>query len=488
MRILVVGATGYIGGRLVPRLLAEGHEVRVFVRDSARLEGRPWASDVETRVGNLEDRDRVRAATEGVEVAFYLAHSICPDPTSYASDLESARTFADAGSHLTQVIYLEGIPILSADRKAKTLPEPVHGVGEILRSRVPTTEIRAGPIIGPGSAFFEMVRYLAERQPLLLAPSWITHRVHPIAVDDVLSYMVAAVGREDALGIIELGSDAISFRRMLLHHAGKKGTRRAFLPFPFKAPRLSGLWAGLVTPIPMCLAARLLKGVIDPVRRDTRRSRELFPDIEPVPYRKAVEVALLRTDQEAVTTRWSDALGPNESFLLEDNEGLVREVRTRLVDAPPESVFRAFTSLGGERGWLTWNWAWRLRGLMDKLVGGPGLRRGRRNPKDLIPGDAVDFWRVEAVDHPRLLRLRAEMRLPGRAWLEWGAEDVEGQTLLTQVAIFEPFGFWGWAYWQAMYLFHARIFGGLIRGIARMAVEDSRGDPVPTETQSLHTP
>lgn len=471
-----MGATGYIGGRLVPRLLAEGHQVRVLVRDRTRLEARPWSCAVEILEGNVEDRDRVQAATEGIDAAYYLVHSICPDSESYQRDLESARVFTEVGGHLRQVIFLEGIPFISEEGRRLTGPEPTNGVGEILSSRLPTTEFRAGPIIGSGSAFFEMVQYLTERRPPFIAPRWIHHRVQPIAVRDVLAYLVAALGREDAMGRIDLASETLSFRQLMLQYARERGIRRFMIPAPFLAPRLSALLVGVVTPVPACLAARLLRGVIRPVRRDTARSHELFPDISPLSYRRAVELALLRASEKSVLTRWSDALGPNESFLLEDMEGMVREVRTRLVDAPPEAVFRAFTSLGGDRGWLVWNWAWRLRGIMDKLVGGPGLRRGRRDPKTLRPGDAVDFWRVEAVEFPRLLRLRAEMKLPGKAWLQWEAKAVEGQTLLTQVAIFDPHGFFGWAYWHGSYIFHARIFGGLVRGIARLALSE-KGAP-----------
>ena len=470
MKVLVTGATGYIGGRLVPRLLAKGHQLRVLVRDRRRLEARTWAQDVEIIEGSVEDGERVRAATEGIDAAYYLVHSMCPDPDSFQKDKMAARAFAGAAGDLRQIIYLGGIPRPYPSGKDRVPVGSRDEVGEILRSSFPTTEFQAWPIIGSGSSFFEMVQYLTERLPAL-APRWIKNEVQPIAVRDVLAYLVAALGREDALGVIDVGSESITFRRMMLEYAGVKGIHRAVLPLPVTAPRISALWIALVTPIPTCLAGRLVRGIIQPVLRDTRRSEQLFPEICPVSYRRTVELALSRTNQQEVRTRWSDALGRRETHRLEGREGLVREVRTFLVPASREAVFRALSSLGGDRGWLVWNWAWRLRGFLDKILGGPGLRRGRRDPSELLPGDAVDFWRVEEVDPPCLLRLRAEMKVPGRAWLQWETREEKGQTRLIQTALFEPKGLLGWAYWYGSYPFHRFIFDGMVEAISKMALE-----------------
>jgi uncharacterized protein YbjT (DUF2867 family) len=477
MKILVTGATGYIGGRLVPLLLAEGHQVRVLVRDKRRLEARSWMSEVEVVEGSVEERSVVADAVRGMDSAYYLVHSMCSDPESPHFDTAVARAFSEAAKGIPQVIYLGGILPAAAWREVPLELRSRAEVGEILASELPTTEVRAGPIIGSGSASFEMVRFSTERSPAILGPSWIKNLVQPIAVRDVLAYLVAAVGRKDTLGVMEVGSEPLTFKKMMLDYADVRGLHRAFLSLPVKVLGLSAWWIGLVTPIPHCLAARLVRGLKRPVIGDTARSRRLFPEIKPVSYRRAVELALERTHQRDVKTRWSDALGRRETSRLKDQGGLAREVRTCLVNAPPEAVFGALSSLGGDRGWLVWNWAWRLRGLLDQVVGGPGLRRGRRDPSELLPGEAVDFWRVEEVDAPHLLRLRAEMKVPGRAWLQWETREERGQTRLIQTALFEPKGLFGWAYWHGSYPFHGFIFDGMVDAIAALALEGESEEP-----------
>jgi uncharacterized protein YbjT (DUF2867 family) len=471
MNVLVTGATGYIGGRLIPLLLQRGHRVRVLVRDPQRLQARSWTGKVEIVQGSVSDTGKMTAAVEGMETAYYLVHAMCSGPDFARTDREAALTFARAAQGLGQVIYLGGILPEATGRGSSAHLRSRAEVGEILRSHLPVTEVRAGPIIGSGSASFEMVRYLTERLPAMVAPRWIRNPVQPIAVRDVLAYLVGALGREDALGILDVGTDPLTFKEMMLGYAEVRGLPRVIVPLPVLAPGLAALWVGLVTPIPNCLAVPLVRGMVSPVVADTSRARRLFPEIQPMSYREAVESALERTRQLEVQTRWSDALGRDETFRLEDREGLVREVRTALVDAPPEEVFRIFSSLGGDRGWLVWNRAWRLRGFVDRLVGGPGLRRGRRHPQELLPGEAVDFWRVEEVDPPGLLRLRAEMKVPGRAWLQWETRAEDGRTRLIQAALFAPTGFLGWAYWYGSYLAHAVIFRGMVKAIASAAEE-----------------
>jgi len=476
MKVLVTGVTGYIGGRLIPPLLGDGHEVRVLVRDPKRFAARSWAKDVEVFEGDIENVDVVRTAVAGIDAAYYLVHGLCTGEAVPEADRRAALAFAEAARGIRQVIYLGGILAAQPLQRRGEPRQARAEVGEILRAALPTTEIRAGPIIGSGSASFEMVRYMTERQPVILAPWWIRNHVLPIAVQDVISYLVAALGRDDASGVIDVGTEPLSFRQMMLDYARVRGLPRVIIPVPVRAPGLAAFWVGLVTPMPHCLAVPLVQGIVDPVVADTRRSRELFPGIEPVPYHRAVELALEKIRQQDVPTRWSDALGRNETFHLEDKEGLVREVRSRVVDAPPEALYRAFSSLGGDRGWLAWNWAWRLRGFMDKLAGGPGLRRGRRDPTELLPGDAVDFWRVEEVDPPRLLRLRAEMKLPGRGWLQWETRPEGDQTRLIQAALFSPRGFSGWAYWYGSQPFHSFIFDRMVNRIATIACNGDRGN------------
>ncbi len=477
MKVLVTGATGYIGGRLVPRLLEEGHEVRVLVRDPRRLEGRSWARGVEVVQGDAHRPSDLPPALEGMDAAYYLIHSMCTGPDFAERDRRAARAFTEAARGIEQVIYLGGIlPEPGGGRSSEHLRSRAE-VGEILREFLPTTEIRAGPIIGSGSASFEMVRYLTERLPVMVAPKWIRNQVQPIAVRDVLAYLVGVLGREDALGVIDVGTEPLTFKEMMLGYAEARDLPRVIIPLPVLAPGLAALWVGLVTPISNCLAVPLVRGMVRPVVGDMSRAGELFPDIRPLPYRKALELALDRTFQQHVQTRWTDALGREKTVRLDNEAGLFREVRSRLVDAPQERVFDTFSSIGGETGWLVWEWAWRLRGMMDKLVGGPGLRRGRRHPTELVAGEVVDFWRVEEIERPTLLRLQAEMKVPGRAWLQWETSREDGKTRLIQSALFEPRGFWGWAYWYAIYPLHAFIFDALVDALAGVAVEGESTAP-----------
>lgn len=471
LSVLVTGATGYVGGRLLERLLDRGERVRVLVRDAERARARQWADQVEIVEADLLDRTSLEEALEGVDVAYYLVHSMCSGDDFERADRCAAENFVAAGRHLRQVIYLGGImPMPLPGRRMSQHLSSRGEVGEILREGLPTTELRAGPVIGSGSASFEMVRYLTERLPVMVAPKWILNEVQPIAVRDALSYLVATLGRDDALGVIDIGTNPLTFREMMARYGQIRGLPRVILPLPVLAPKLAALWVGLVTPIPNCLAVPLVEGVVQSVLGDMRRARMLFPEIEPMAYEEAVRLAVRRTEDGEMATRWSVAGGAADPKVrLVDEEGVVREVRTRLVQADSEHVFRAFSSLGGERGWRVWGWAWSVRGLLDQLVGGPGLRRGRRDPEVLYPGEALDFWRVEEYRPPFLLRLRAEMKVPGRAWLQFEAVSEGGATRLVQTAFFVPTGFLGWLYWYATYPLHAWIFSDLVDALARDA-------------------
>lgn len=469
MRVLVTGATGYIGGRVVERLLAQGHEVRVLVRDRERALARPWGGQVEIVEGDLTRPETLPGALDGVEAAYYLVHSMYAGSDFEELDRVAAQHFVAAAGSLRHVIYLGGIvPAPTRHRRSSAHLRSRAEVGEILRAGLATTEFRAGPIIGSGSASFEMVRYLTERLPAMVAPRWILNEVQPIGVGDVLDYLMGALGREDTRGVIDVGAEPVTFRQMMLTYADVRGLPRLIVPVPVLAPRLAALWVGLVTPIPNALAVPLVEGVVQPLVGDTSRARSLFPDIRPRPYRTTVERALRRIEEGDVATRWTSA-GGDSSVRLVDREGIVREVRTRTVDAPQEAVFRAFSSLGGDRGWRCWDWAWKARGLLDQLVGGPGLRRGRRHPHQVYPGEAIDFWRVEEVRAPSLLRLRAEMKVPGKAWLQFEAVPEGRATRLVQTAYFAPTGFLGWAYWYGIYPLHALIFSDMVDAIAKDA-------------------
>ncbi len=470
VRVLVTGATGYVGGRLVPRLLEQGHKVRVLVRDPSRVAGRSWSNQVEVVRGDLLDRDSLKGCAEGCGAAYYLVHAMGAGSGFADRDIRAASNFVAVAPHLTHCIYLGGLmPAAAPSEHLRSRAE----TGEVLASRLPTTEFRAGPIVGSGSLSFEMVRYLTERLPVMVAPRWIDNQIQPIAIRDILDYLVAALSMGPS-GIIEVGGERLTFRDMMLGYAAERKLARRIVPVPVLTPHLSGLWVQLVTPIPNRSAIPLIQGITEPLVANPERARALFPDIHPMPYRQAVRRALAKVDAGEVETQWSGALAGHPAHVLEEREGLVREVRSRHVAAPPEVVYHVIASLGGNTGWLAWNWAWTLRGRMDRVVGGPGLRRGRRHPHDLRPGEAVDFWRVEAAEPPRLLRLRAEMKLPGRAWLQWELEADEGGTRLDQVALFAPKGLAGHLYWNALHPVHGRIFSDLALAVAQTAEKDAR--------------
>lgn len=474
--ILVTGATGYVGGRLVPRLLDAGHRVRCLARDPRRLEGRPWRGRVGVVAGDVLVPESLEPALAGVEVAFYLIHSLGSGEEFARRDREAARAFGAAARRagVARIVYLGG------------LGDPASDLSHHLRSRqetgaalgvggVPVTEFRAGVVVGSGSLSFEMIRYLAERVPVMVCPRWVFTRTQPIAIRNVLDYLVAALGHPESAGrVVEIGgADVVTYGDMMTGYARERGLRRWLLPVPVLTPRLSSYWVHLVTPIPAAIAQPLIDGLKNEVVVRSTAARELFPEIAPVGYREAVRRSLARLEAGRVETSWHDALASSQGDLapveLEEREGMILERRQRIVAAPPERVFRAFSSLGGARGWLYMNWAWHLRGALDRLAGGVGMRRGRRDPVELGPGDALDFWRVEAVEPGRLLRLRAEMKVPGRAWLQFEAHEHPEGTLLGQTAFFAPKGLSGFLYWYLLYPLHALIFSGLARRLGELA-------------------
>ncbi|HEX6069346.1 MAG TPA: DUF2867 domain-containing protein [Longimicrobiaceae bacterium] len=462
MKVLVTGATGYIGGRLVPELLRAGHQVKVLVRHADRIRDRAWYGEVEVAEGDLSNARGLGSLGEGVDAAYYLVHSMGAGEGYAARDRAFAEVFAEALRDVGKAVYLGGLLPEGASEHLRSRAE----VGRILRDRLPTTEFRAGPIIGSGSASFEMVRYLTERLPVMIAPRWVSNEVQPIGIDDVLAYLRLALERP-ALGVVEIGADVMTFRRMMEEYAGVRGLRRTIIPVPVLAPRLAAHWVGLVTPIGNSLAIPLIQGIVTPVLADTTRARQHFPEIRPRPYREAVAAALRGVERGEVETRWSGGLQGGEAHAMTDREGMVREERTILVDASPDRVFAVLASLGGDRGWLVWNAAWRFRGFLDRIVGGPGLRRGRRHPTHLLSGEAVDFWRVERVEPGSLLRLRAEMKVPGAAWLEWRITPEGAGCRVAQTALFAPTGAAGTLYWYLLYPVHGLIFDDLIHAIKR---------------------
>lgn len=476
-RVLVTGATGYVGGRLVPRLLAAGYRVRVLVRDPRRLQGRPWLSGVEVVQGDALAPDTLAAALSGVRVAYYLIHSLRGGAGFRRRDVEAARHFADAAAvaGVQRLIYLGGL----GDPAAPLSPHlrSRQQTGDALRAAgVPVTEFRAAVIVGAGSASFEVVRYLSERLPVMICPRWVFSRVQPIAIGDVLDYLAAALEAPASAGrIIEIGgADVLTYGAMLLGYARARGLRRWLVPVPVLTPRLSSYWVHWVTPIPAAIAAPLIEGLHNDVLVCDASARQLFPQLQPVGYQAAVATALAQLEAGQVGTTWSDAVstshGAGGAAVLTAEDGLIIERRRRVVRAAPAAVYGAFTQLGGAQGWLYAPALWRLRGLLDRLVGGVGLRRGRRHPTEVRVGEALDFWRIEAVEPGHLLRLRAEMKLPGRAWLQFEAAPLSaGRSELVQTALFAPKGVWGLLYWYGLSPLHRLIFAGLLAGLARRA-------------------
>ena len=469
MRVLVTGGTGYIGGRLIPRLLRQGHTVRVMVRDPRRLAGRPWSGRVEVVAANLLEPETLVGAFDDIEVAYYLVHSMYAGADFAQRDREAAQNFCRAARGLSHVIYVGGL-LPERKRLSKHLRSRAE-IGRILSRHLPTTEFRAGPIIGSGSASFEMLRYLTERLPLIVAPNWVNNEIQPIAVRDVLAYLIAALERGPSQ-IVEIGGDRLTYKEMMKTYARSRGLRRVIVSAPPVLPAWIGArFIGLVTPIPSRLAVPLVEGMTQPLVARSNRAEEIFADINPIRCEKAVKLALCRIQEQAVETRWTGSSTEERTYEHKDLRGLVREVRSLHVEATLESVFHAFSGLGGERGWLTWKWAWWTRGVIDRLLGGPGLNRGRRDPQELLAGEVVDFWRVEKISPPRLLRLRGEMKVPGLAWLQWEAKPERDGTRLTQTAGFAPKGLSGALYWYALYPFHRFIFTDLIEAIGRLACD-----------------
>lgn len=469
MKILVTGATGYIGGRLVPHLLENNHQVRLLVRDPNRIVGREWEKSVEVAVGDLTDINSLIPALSGIDVVYYLVHSMYEGINFVEEDRKAAENFVKAvvksGNHIKHVIYLGGIlpKVKLSSRHLQSRAE----VGEILRAFLPTTEFRAGPIIGSGSASFEMLRYFTQRLPVMIVPTWIMNEVQPIAVRDILSYLTLSIDK-GPMGVVEVGADRITFKNMIESFTRIRGLMKRLIITvpPFLPPHHVARWFGLVTPIPNALAIPIVEGICHSIVADITKAKEKFPEIKPIPFHRAVELALVKIKDQAVMTCWSGAQGKIPTYELVDQEGLIREVRTLHTDASPETVFKSFSSIGGNRGWLVWKWSWELRGLIDKLVGGPGLRRGRRHPNEILPGEALDFWRVEEISSPHLLRLRAEMKVPGEAWIQWETFPENSGARLVQTAMFEPVGFWGAFYWYSLYPIHRLIFSDLVRAIA----------------------
>jgi uncharacterized protein YbjT (DUF2867 family) len=494
---LVTGATGYIGGRLVPELLAAGHRVRVMTRSPERLRDHPWAGRVEIVRADAGDAEQVATACAGADVVYYLVHALGSGREFEETDRRTAKVMAHAvrEAGVGRLVYL-GALVPEREELSPHLRSRTEVATILLGSGVPTVVLRAAVVLGSGSASFEMLRYLTERLPVMVTPRWVHSRIQPIAVRDVLRYLVgcatlpSSVHRAFDVG----GPDRMNYAEMMQRYAAVAGLpRRRILPVPLFTPSLSSHWVGLVTPVPAGIARPLVESLRNTVVCHEHDIARYIPDPPEglLGFDEAVRLAVLRVRSSDVATRWASASVPGAPSdpLPTDPDwaggSLYVDERTRATTASPADVWHVVEAIGGDNGWHSFPLAWQVRGALDRLVGGVGLRRGRRDPGRLFVGDALDFWRVEALEQGRLLRLRAEMRLPGLAWLEFhvehepagngaaagqGAADGDGGTTrLRQRATFVPRGLLGHLYWWAVAPFHGVVFGGMLRNVTRAA-------------------
>ncbi len=479
-KCLVTGATGYIGGRLIRELLAHGYRVRILARNPERLKDHPWIDRVEVVSGDAHDKQALDKALDGIDVAYYLLHALMSKDDFEQEEKDIAQKFGEAAkqANIQRIVYLGGI--IAKDELLSPHLQSRADTGTILRSfGIPTIELRAGVVIGSGSASFEMLRYLTERLPIMTTPRWVETKIQPIAVRDVLRYLVGAAALDPSIsGDFDIGGpEVFSYREMMMKYAEAAGLRkRIIIPVPVLTPRLSSGWVGLVTPVPITLARRLVESLKNEVVARDDSIRKLIPDAKGglTPFKKAVELALTRIKEANVETRWTNASVPGTPSdpLPTDPDWaggtLYTDVRVVHSDDPIETVWKRVEAIGGKNGYSTATWAWELRGLMDRFFGGVGLRRGRRDDNLLIEGEALDFWRVEAINRPELLRLRAEMKMPGLAWLEFSlSKDARGAgTVITQRALFAPKGLLGHAYWWSVWPMHGLVFPSMVKNMA----------------------
>ena len=481
MRVLVVGAGGYVGGRLVPLLVQRGEHVTVAGRDPGALGNRFPGTEV-VRL-DLMEPSTFPPALRGVGVVYYLAHSMGGGERGFAErDKQAARSFAAACSQagVQRIVYLGGLGDDDAGLSHHLASR--HEVGaELAGQGVAVTEFRAAIIIGSGSASFEILRHLTERLPIMITPRWVSTRCQPIAIRDALGYLVGALDHPEVTGVVEIGGpDVLSYGQMMLRYAKLRGLRRLMIPVPVLTPRLSSYWVNLISPVPSNIARPLIEGLRNEVVVRHPGPARAF-GIDPVTYDEALALAMDRSQGIELESTWFDALRGRGHVTLTSRgsrEGMIVDRRARKVAATADQTFWTLGQIGGTWGWPYANHLWRMRAIADRVVGGVGMRRGRRDPNRLRVGDALDFWRVEEIAPGRLLRLRGELKLPGRAWLEFQVIPEQRGSRLVQTAYFEPKGLPGLAYWYLLYPAHVAIFRGMLRVLARRATtlaQDARG-------------
>ena len=472
--ILLTGATGYIGGRLLEALEAKGRSVRCMTRRPEALIGKVGPQNSVVR-GDCFDPDSLQGAFAGIDTAYYLIHSMGGSADFEARDREAARNFGDAAraAGVRRIVYVGGLG--AAEGLSRHLRSR-HETGEVLReSGVPVIEFRSGIVLGAGSLSFEMIRALVERLPVMVCPSWVRTPTQPIALADLIAYLVAALDLPHAESrLFEVGgADVVSYREILREYARRRGLRRLLIPVPLLTPRLSSLWLGLTTPVYARVGRELVDGLRTATVVNEADARTAFP-ITALGLRAAIARAVEEEDATFAATPWSESVLAAGTALRWGGVRIRgRMIHSAVVDLPvkPEAAFAPIRRIGGLRGWYYGDWIWRLRGLFDLLLGGVGMNRGRRDPESLAAGDVLDCWRVDVCEPNVRLRLAAEMKLPGRGWLEFDVIPRDGGvSRIRQTAVFDPSGLWGRFYWHALYPVHVLLFGGLLRNIAQRAV------------------
>jgi uncharacterized protein YbjT (DUF2867 family) len=462
--VLVTGSTGYIASRLIPKLLERGYRVRCLVRQPHRLQSRAWFPYVEIAIGDVMDPPTLLPAMEGVHAAYYLVHNMSSGHGYTSRERSSAQTFASIAGQagVQHIIYLGGLAnpqrIVSSHMRSRM------ETGEALRQgQVPVTEFRAGVIVGPGSISFEMIRFMTELMPVIFGPSWLQNLAQPIAIQNVIDYLLAALDSNASQSrVFEIGGpDKMSYVELMLTYGRLRGLSRKYVIVPGIPVWFMALGVGWMTPVPAVIATPLVDGMRSESAVQDESACQVFPDVRLLGYEEAVNLTLGQLRPDLIEPNWNSK---EQEVKALKHEGFFIDHRSLPVDAAPEKVFHTFANIGGKHGWLYADWLWRLRGWLDSLLGGPGMR-GRSNHLDV--GDVVDFYRVEAIEESRLLRFHSELKAPGEGWMEWRAENSGGITRLSQTGFFTPHGFWGFAYWILLSPFHRFVFRGLFRTIVR---------------------